>query len=211
MPIIQKNPILFVLQARVIVITLLFTIFGQGLTKLLKIDEMASYYESLAPLLALVVSLLISLLIKGHKTKTLARKIKIAAVILFGCLLIAVAFYTKLFIKSTFKFAGFDNSFAYYVKGNGGSYTKIAIDYMQKHPEISSDDDLIREGFGGPLNKSKVWKEGAIQQNLQYLIFGYCIVVMLFAGIISLLCESLYVAKKTGQAKKEKTAQAGLS
>lgn len=210
MPTIQKEPILFVLQARVIVITLLFTIFGQGLTRLLKIDEMASYYEALAPLLALVISLLISLLIKGRKTKTLARKIRIASVILFGCLLIAVALYTQLFIKSTFKFAGFDDSYAYYVKGNSGAYTRIALDFKQKHPEISSDDDLIREGFGGPVNKSKVWTENAIQQNLQYLIFGYCIVVMLFAGIISLLCESLYVAKRVPQVKKEKREPAGL-
>ncbi|MRG46625.1 hypothetical protein GFS24_15990 [Chitinophaga sp. SYP-B3965] len=204
MAILQLDPILYVLRARVLVVTLLFTIFGQALTKLLKIDEMAAYYESLAPLLALVISLLISLFIKGRKTKTLARNIKIAAGVMFVCLLVAVGFYTQLFIKSTFKFKGFDsNTVSYYVKGSKDAYSASALEFKKKHPVITSDDDLIREGFGGPEHKSKAWTEDSIQQNLLNLILGYCMVVMLFAGIISLLCESLYVAKRSPQKKKK--------
>ena len=71
------------LKYRVLFITLLFTIFGGALSLLLKIDEMESYYPALAALIALSVSLLISLLTKGRWTTSFKNKVKITATLLF--------------------------------------------------------------------------------------------------------------------------------
>ena len=75
------------LKLRVVFITLLFGLFGGALSYLLKIDEMQSYYPSLAALIALCVILMISFLIKAK------------------C------------INSVFKYRDFNGDVSYYVKG----------------------------------------------------------------------------------------------
>ncbi|TAL44339.1 MAG: hypothetical protein EPN92_08985 [Chitinophagaceae bacterium] len=180
-----------ILQYRVAFITALFAIFGGALTLLLQIDEMETYYRSLAPLLALVVSLFISFMLK-MKWSTKARNfLKVIISVLFGLLLIAVYMYTKFFLKATFPFRDSEDKVAYYVKGDKDSYTQVATDFRKKNPGITSDAEMIRMGFEGPHNKRYAWTEESISNNILWLITGYCIVVILFVGAVSFLSEIL--------------------
>ena len=177
------------LKYRVALITLLFGAFGGALTFLLQIDEMENYYRALAPLLALVVSLLISFLLK-MKWGTKARNIlKVIAAVSFVFLLISIFFYTRLFLAATFPFANSDGKTSYYVRGDKDAYTQLALDFKNKNPGITSDSEIIRNGFEGPHNKRFVWAEESISKNLLCLIAGYCVIVILFVGIISMLSE----------------------
>ena len=195
-----------ILKYRVIFITLLFAIFGQALTRLLEVDEMKAYYQSLAPLLALAVSLLLAFIIKGKWTQKTRNILKIAASVLFGFLLIGVFMYTRLFLKATFQFRDVKGNVAYYVKGDSKSYTQPALEFKKNNPNISSDSEMIRMGFEGPHNKRYAWTEDSISDNILWLITGYCLVVLLFAGLVSLLTEILslrYSSKKTIPKKKK--------
>jgi amino acid transporter len=178
------------LKFRVVFITALFALFGSALTMLLQIDEMKTYYQSLAPLLALAISLFISFMIKmkwGRKARNL---LKVIVSILLVLLLLAIFFYTKFFLAATFPFSDNDGKVSYYVKGDKKSYTKIALDFKEKN-SISSDAELIRNGFEGPHNKRFAWTEESISDNILWLIAGYCIVIILFVGVVSLLVEIL--------------------
>ena len=179
------------LKFRVAFITALFALFGSALTMLLQIDEMKSYYQSLAPLLALVISLFISFMIKmkwGRKARNL---LKVIVSVLLVFLLFAIFFYTRFFLTATFPFSDNSGKVSYYVKGDKNSYTKIALDFKEKNPSITSDSELIRNGFEGPHNKRFAWTEESISDNILWLIAGYCIVIILFVGVISLLTEIL--------------------
>jgi amino acid transporter len=192
------------LKFRVVFITLLFGIFGSALTLLLQIDEMESYYRSLAPLLALVISLFISFMIKMKWNIKTRNKLKIIVSVILLMLLISIFFYTRLFLKATFPFRDINDKVAYYVKGNKDSYTQVALDFKAKNPSITSDAELIRNGFEGPHNKRFAWTEESISNNILNLIAGYCIVIILFTGIISLLSEILVLkypksTKKTSE------------
>lgn len=179
------------LKFRVAFITLFFGIFGSALTLLLQIDEMESYYRALAPLLALVISLFISFMIKMRWNTKTRNKLKIIVSVLLTLLLLSVFFYTRLFLKATFPFRDANDNLAYYVKGDKNSYTQLALDFKKNNPAITSDSELIRNGFEGPHNKRFAWTEESISNNILLLIAGYCIVIILFTGIVSLLSEIL--------------------
>jgi hypothetical protein len=180
-----------ILKYRVVFITALFAVFGSALTLLLEIDEMENYYRSLAPLLALVISLFISFMIKMKWSVKTRNRLKITISVLLGLLLVAVFMYTRFFLKATFPYRDAENKVAYYVRGDKNSYTQLAIDFRKKNPAITSDAELIRLGFEGPHNKRYVWTEESISDNVLWLITGYSIIVILFVGMISFLTEIL--------------------
>jgi hypothetical protein len=65
-----------------------------------------------------------------------------------------------------------------------------ALEFKKNNPGIS-DDDLIKFGFLNPDLKKWVWSEESINNNILWLIMGYCIIVILFVALISLISEIL--------------------
>ena len=83
-----------ILKYRVLLITILFGAFGGALSLLLKIEDLKTYYPSLAILIALTVSLLISFLIKAKWNIRLRNQLKAISVVLFILFLAAAVLHT---------------------------------------------------------------------------------------------------------------------
>ena len=185
------------LKLRVVFITLLFGLFGGALSYLLKIDEMQSYYSSLAALIV-CVTLMISFLIKAKWTIAFRNKMKKVAALLFSLFLIAALIHTYLFINSVFKYRDFNGDVSYYVKGR--VYTEAAIKCRKDHPKITSDAAMMVACFESPEEKTEAWTEESINNNIFLLITSYCLVIIFFVGTVSLLTEILaskYTSKKS--------------
>lgn len=187
------------LQYRAALLTVLFGLFGGAISKLLVIEEMTWYYTSLASIIALVVNLLVSFLLKGRWNKTRKNYIKVTSVLFFIALITTLFLHTKYFIEGTFPYKGYDDKVSYYVKGN--EYTSIAKQFKGERPDIESDADLIREGFGSPAEKDKVWTAQSINANMLKLISTYSLIIIFFVSLISMLIEVLMgpYGKSTGK------------
>ncbi len=178
------------LKARVLVITALFGLFGFALPKLLEMDELQSYYNALTPLLALVVSFLISFMLKAKWSIKLRNTLKMISVLVFVLLLGIVFLHTHLYIKDTFRYSDFEgNVGTYYVKGN--VYTARAKQFLSEHPEFESDSELVKEGFGGPEGKNLVWTQESINNNILWLITSYSLLVIILVALLSMILEIL--------------------
>jgi uncharacterized membrane protein len=130
--------ILMVLNNRVTYITILFGLFGGALSFLLKIEDMKTYYPALASLIALVISLLVSLLIKGKRDRKSKNRFKISAIILFLMFLAFAAIHTKYVITKTFEYHEFDEVNRY-VKG---VYSDTAFALKRRYPQLSDEKML---------------------------------------------------------------------
>lgn len=177
------------LKLRVVLITLLFGLFGGALSLLLNVDELHDYYAGLAALIALCVSLLVSFLIKAKWNVAYRNQLKKVSALLFFLFIIAAFMHTYLFINSVFKYKDFDNNISYYVKGT--VYTQAALNCRKDHPTISSDAAMMVNCFESPENKGDAWTEESINNNTVLLIISYCMVIMFFVGTVSLLGEIL--------------------
>ncbi|MEX2591938.1 MAG: hypothetical protein WD426_04130 [Anditalea sp.] len=177
------------LRYRAALLTVLFGLFGGALSQLLVIDEMTWYYTALASIIALVVNLLVSFLLKGRWSTRMKNHTKIASILLFLALIATIYAHTKYFIEGTFSYRGYDDQISYYVKGN--EYTYVAQEFKKANPYIQSDADLIREGFGSPEEKYKAWTEQSINENKLGLISTYSLIIIFFVSLISILIEVL--------------------
>ncbi len=190
---------ILLLKYRAGLIAILFGLFGGGLSKLLSLEEMSFYYTALAFIIALVVNLLISFLLKGKWNTHVKYSVKAVSVFLFVALIITLYGHTSFFIRGTFAYTNFENQVSYYIKGD--EYTPLAKKFIQENPYIQSDEDLIREGFGSPDEKDKVWTQASIDSNWMKLISTYCLIVILFVALISILLEVLI--SKYGKSTKK--------
>lgn len=177
------------LHYRAALISVLFGLFGSALSKLLVIDEMTWYYTALASLIGFVVNLLVSFLLKGRWSKNRKNYTKGICILFFFGLISTIYLHTKFYIEGTFPYSDYEDKVTYYVKGT--VYTPMALKFKQENPYIISDANLIREGFGSPLEKDKVWTEESINQNKLKLISSYSLIVIFFVSIISILIEVL--------------------
>ncbi|MFZ1675786.1 MAG: hypothetical protein WAT91_00855 [Saprospiraceae bacterium] len=196
------------LTIRAALITAMFGLFGGALVKLLKIDELQEYYYALTPLLALIVSFIISFLLNGKRTVKMRNKLRVISVVAFVGLLIMLFFHTRMYLSSTFRAKDFDDTVGFYVKGNDHSYTPAALKFKAEHPSITSDADLITEGFGGPDGKSSAWTQESIDNNILWLITSYSLVIILFVAILTMMLEIL--TKKESQTAKKVVAEEGV-
>ena len=178
-----------ILKYRVAFITLLFGLFGGALSLLLKVDELQNYYPSLAMLIALSISLLISFLIKAKWNVSFRNTLKKVATILFLLFLVAAFFHTYFLINSVFKYKDFDHNTSLYVKGS--ELTAAAIKCRKDHPTITSDAAMMTTCFEGPESKADAWTQDSINNNIMKLIISYCMVILFFVSTISLLAEVL--------------------
>lgn len=177
------------LQYKAALIGVLFGLFGGGLSKLLDIDEMASYYPAVTGIIALIVNLLVSFLLTGRWSRALKNNVKIICLLLFTALTITLFVHTQYFLKCTFPYNDYSQKQSYYVKGD--QYSTAAIKFKKEHPYIQSDSDLVREGFGSPENKGLVWTPESINKNTLSLITSYSILVIFVVGLTSVLLEVL--------------------
>jgi hypothetical protein len=177
---------LTILKYRVLFITILFGAFGGALSLLLKIEDLKNYYPSLAVLIALAVTLLVSFLIKAKWTRQYRNKLKVAATLLFVLFLGAVFFHTYYIINHTFEYREFDKM-SRYVKGE---YSETGLSYKKNHP-YQRDEEALRNYFGGPSGIELLWTKDSINNNIFRLIISYCCLVMFFVGCISFLTEIL--------------------
>jgi hypothetical protein len=177
------------LQYRAALISALFGLFGSALSKLLVIDELTLYYTALSSVLALVVNLLVSFLLKSKWNASMRNYTKLICILCFLGLIATVYIHTRYFMAGTFPYRDYDDKVSYYVKGYEYSYS--AKEFKDAHPYIGSDADLIREGFGSPAEKDKVWTVQSIDKTRLRLISSYSLIVIFFVGIISILIEVL--------------------
>ncbi|WP_373398621.1 hypothetical protein V8V91_02540 [Algoriphagus halophilus] len=190
---------IILLKYRALFIGLLFGLFGGALTKLLAIDELAFYYTALASIIAIVVNLMVSFMLKGKWNTHVKYSVKAVCIFLFLALIIALYSHTNYFLRGTFPYRDFEDQVSYYIKGN--EYTPIAKKFIEENPYIQSDEDLIREGFGSPDEKDKVWTQTSINSNWMKLLTSYSLVIMFFVALVSVLLEILI--SKYGKSTKK--------
>jgi hypothetical protein len=177
------------LKYRAALLGVLFGLFGGAISQLLAIEEMALYYTALASIIGLVVNLMVSFMLKGKWNTKMKNTIKIVCACLFAALGVTLYMHTKYFIEGTFSYQDFENKVSYHIKGS--EYTQIAKQFKEEKPYIESDEDLIREGFVSPDEKGKVWTQASIDSNWLKMLTTYCLVVIFFVSLISILIEVL--------------------
>lgn len=192
--------ILKVLNNRVTYITVLFGLFGGGLSLLLKIEDMKTYYPALASLIALVISLLVSLLIKGKRDRKSRNRFRISAVILFLLFLGFAAIHTKYVITKTFEYHEFDEVNRY-VKG---VYSDTAIALKKNFPQLS-DEKMLYQKMSGVDSIKQYWTPESVDANLFILIATYSGLVLCFVAVITLMTEIL--AEEEGRKKSPKRSR----
>lgn len=180
---------ILLLKYRAAFIAILFGLFGGALSKLLAIDEMVFYYAALASIIGLVVNLMVSFMLKGKWNLNVKYSLKAVCAFLFAALIITLYWHTKYFIQGTFAFENFENETSYYIKGS--EYTPIALKFIKENPLVQSDEDLIREGFGSPEEKDKVWTQESIDSTWLKLLMSYSLIIIFFVALISILIEIL--------------------
>lgn len=188
------------LKYRVVFITLLFGAFGGALSLLLKIEELKNYYPSLAVLIALCVSLLISFLLKARWSTRLRDRLKIVAVLLFLLFVATAALHTYYIINRTFEYREFDEVNRY-VKGN---YTDTAIAYKKRFPFLK-DEEILRDRLEGVTAIEIFWTKESINNNIFRLIASYCGLVLFFVASVTLLSEILATNYRKRTKKPEKS------
>ncbi len=177
------------LQYRAALLAILFGVFGGALSQLLAIEEMTLYYTALAGIIGLVVNLLVSFLLKGRWNIKMKNTIKLACVGMFVAMIITLFMHTLFFLEGTFPYRDFEDNVTYHIKGD--EYTAVAKSFMEENPYIVSDEDLIREGFGSPSEKGKVWSQSSINKSWLKLLSTYSLLVIFFVGLVSVLLEIL--------------------
>lgn len=177
------------LKYRAALLSVLFGLFGRALSQLLVIEEMSWYYTALASLIALVVNLLVSFMLKGRWSRQMKNNTKIICLLLFIGLILTSYLHTRHYIMGTFAYKDYQGQLSYHVKGD--ELTQVAQKFLQEHPYIESDTDLVQEGFGSPAEKDKIWKPDSIQKMILKLITSYSLVVIFFVSLISVLLEVL--------------------
>lgn len=178
--------IIQILNNRVTYITLLFAAFGGALSFLLKIEDMKTYYPALASLIALVISLLVSLLIQGKKDRKRMQRIKLSAVILFILFLGFAAVHTKYVITKTFEYHEFD-ALNRYVKGN---YSDTALALQKRFPQLT-DEQILYQKMSGVDSIKHYWTSESVDSNIFMLIVTYCLLVLCFVASVTLMTEVL--------------------
>lgn len=187
------------LKYRAALIAVIFGLFGGAISHLLKIEELTFYYTALASIIALVVNLMVSFMLKGKWNTHVKYSLKAVCLFLFAGLILILYTHTRYFLEGTFPYKDFEDQVSYYIKGT--EYTPAAKAFKLENPYIHSDEDLIREGFGSPEEKDKVWTQESINSMWMKLITSYCLIVILFVALISVLIEILMT--KYGKSTKK--------
>jgi hypothetical protein len=198
------------LNYRIAFITVLFAAFGGILSTIMNIASVGSWsYAAIASLIAVVTSLFISLLLKREWTdKVRLRVQRISTGLFIAFIICCLAFIWLVRFGLTFEMQEFDNDktlanptgkVAYktirYVKGV--SYTADAQQYIRENPGAGDNTTELVQAFGGSAEMNAIWSEDSRDLAQFYLMFGYCLFVLLFVANVSLLCEVLVTKYKS--------------
>ncbi len=189
----QNNPVkkvtmLSILKSRVVLVTALFAAFGGGLSLLLKIDEMQSYYIALSSLVAFLISLLLSFLLRGTFKKKQKQMLKIILSVGFVCFIVAALYHTNLFLNATSPYRFPPGTTSYLVRAD--DYSINGKTYKGKYPSLA-DDQILYMHLGGSGGKTFLWEQRDINSNTFKLITSYIILLIFFAGTVFALLEIL--------------------
>lgn len=181
------------LKYRAYFITVVFGLFGMGLSTLLRIDELKFLYTSIALLISLVISLMVSFFLKLKRNTKTKNRLKLISLVLFLFLLTVFFLFIQAYNTRTFSYHDNEAStLTYYVKGKtlqpmSKQYSQL---YLDQKKEYISDEKLVAK-FGGPLKADQVWTSDSIKSNRMYLIVTYIIVVLFFVSLVCMLTEIL--------------------
>jgi hypothetical protein len=180
----------FILRYRVMVLTIFFGALGIALALILKLDELKWYYIVGTPLLALVIGMLSSFLTDTVWNKRLREKAIWVSLVLGLLFFAALFFHLRVYNNGSFRYKDVKGVTRTYIKGY--EYTPIAKKYKTANPALSSDADLLYEGFGGIEGKSYVWTQASIRQTTFQFIISYGIVILFLSALLSWIIGVAY-------------------
>ena len=176
------------IKYRIAIITLLFGVFGKALSSILGIQDLQVQYIGIACLIAFIINLLTSFLLKRTWKKKVRSVLQIISLLLFLMLIISIAFHIYYFQEHTFAYYGFKDEKSLYIKGD--EYTRLGDSLKAAHP-YAQDGDLLKCCLGGPQGASTLWVPSTITMNTLILLASYGCIIIFFSFLVSMLVEIL--------------------
>lgn len=176
------------LKYRIAVVTIFFTAFGGAMAKIFEVDELAARYLGFSFLIAVVMNLLVSFLLKGEWNVGIRKKTQRIAIILFVLLIASFAVHVTAYEGRVFRYHVFDGD-TYLVKGD--RYTPLGDSLQRSKPTFTPGD--ILNHLGGPSQNSLLWDNDSLVHNRIILVGTFVMVVIFFSAIASLLLEILTI------------------
>jgi len=173
----------FILKYRVLIITFFFALLGFLISLLLKLGELKWYHIAGTPLLALVIALVSNFLTDTAWNKKLREKASFVSLGLGLLFLVSLFFHQRVYNNGTFRYEDINGTRRTYIKGY--QYTEIAEKFKADNPDISSDAQLLYDGFGGIEGKDYVWTQGSIKNVTFQLIISYASVILFLSALLS--------------------------
>jgi len=172
----------FILRYRILVLTVFFAVLGLGLSLILKFGEFKWYYLAGTPVLALVIGLLSNFFTDTEWNKKIREKATLVSLVLSVLFLVSLIIHLLVFNKSTFRYKDVKHVVRTYIKGN--EYTETAEKYKKENPHLTSDVDLLYEGFGGTESRGYVWTQSSISRSTIQLIISYGFVILCLSALL---------------------------
>jgi len=97
--------------------------------------------------------------------------------------LVSLFFHQRIYNNGTFRYEDINGTRRTYIKGY--QYTPIAEKFRADNPEISSDAQLLYDGFGGIEGKNYVWTQASIKEVTFQLIISYASVILFLSALLS--------------------------
>jgi len=174
------------LKYRIAVVTLFFTAFGGAMAKIFNVDELTTRYLGFSFLIALIINLLVSFLLKGPWNTMIRKKAQLISVVLTVFLIAAFVVHVGTYEGRVFRYRVFDGD-TYLVKGD--AYSWLGDSLHRAKPTFTSGD--ILNYLGGPSQNSLLWEETSLIRNRILLVGTFIAVVIFFSSVASLLLEVL--------------------
>jgi len=127
----------------------------------------------------------------------LRNKLKWISFILFAFFIAAVTWHVNSYTNRVFRYSGFEQETSYLVKGN--SYSRLG-DSLQKQHAGMLPGDILKDYLGGPEYNEQLWDD-SLKDNTLCILGTYCLVVIFFAAIVTLLLEILVNKYKSSHKK----------
>jgi hypothetical protein len=171
------------LKFRLPALVVLFLLIGLALSTVLRFEEMKWYYIGATPFIALIIGLLGNFFTDSLWSNKGKSKSGFITAILALAFLVALVFHVSIYSKSTFRYDDVNNVSRTYIKGY--DYTDLAMRFKAKDSTISSDKDLLHEGFGGIDGIADAWTAESIRKSTLKLTISYIVTVLLLSALMS--------------------------
>lgn len=196
----------YVLKYRFVALVLFSAALGSLLFWMLRLGELKWLYIAGTPLVAIVVTLLSYFFtgtIAGNKIR--ARSGLITGILCL-CLFITLIIHLWIYFNGTFRYKDVNGITRTYIKGY--DYTDAARQFKNANKTISSDFDLLYEGFGGIEGKYDAWTEDSINKTVIHFIISYLATILFLSALTGWI---LGIAYEKRYSDPQKALQAILS